>query len=77
MTKPLFRSCPRCEASAARPTPWLPPSERRRQLEFIAYLCHDPRHIDLEGKARDPGNLPKVTFVLDAPVPKRRKRRGG
>lgn len=72
--KPLFISCPVCEASAARPIPkWLLPQERARQLELIAYLCHDPRHIDLDGKARDPQKLPKVVFELPEP-PRRTKK---
>lgn len=56
MDRKLFQSCPRCERAAARRPPWL------TTRELLAFLCHDPRHIDLDGKARDPNNLPRVAF---------------
>lgn len=62
MDRKLFQSCPRCERAAARRPPWLTTREHQRQLKLLAFLCHDPRHIDLDGKARDPNNLPRVAF---------------
>jgi hypothetical protein len=62
MEKKLFQFCPRCERAAARKPPRLTPREHQTQLKLLAFLCHDPLHIDLNGKARYPGNLPMVTF---------------
>lgn len=34
-------------------------------LRTLAHLCCDPNHIDLDGKARGPKNLPRVPLHLE------------
>lgn len=79
-TEPLYRACPKCDEHAARYTPERTPqltdADRRGILRSLAILCLDPRHIDLDGKARDPANPAKVTFFVGGPCKKRRTNPG-